>query len=213
MEIKKIVDYVNRAYISSDYIREPEIYYYMDLVIDDINERLQAKFPTITDWGEFCAEWNSHLGPSVEPPGPPEGVPHPIEPVPVPPPVPPRPRPVPISPYVPMLNHPPKPHHIKPRNNRVYDAFPDEYIRTVLALGTALKFFERDEEGEQIALNYQMKYEQALFKMQRDYIDRVPWYFQDNTGGYIDFTYEEEMGPWNLRPRGVVMRDVNTKNL
>ena len=210
MEIKKIVDYVNRAYISSDYLREPEIYYYMDLVIDDINERLQAKFPTITDWSDFCAEWNSHLGPQDVPPGPPEGIPHEIEPSPVPP----RPRPVPARPYEPMLNHPPFPHHpIKPRNNRIYDAFPDEYIRKVLALGTALKFFERDEEGEQVAVGYQLKYEDALFKMQRDYMHLVPWYFQDNTGGYADFTYEEEMGPWNLRPRGVVMRDNNTKNL
>lgn len=62
MEIKKIIDYVNRGYIASDYLRAPDIYYFMDMVIDDINERLQAKFPNFTDWVQFCAEWNSFVG-------------------------------------------------------------------------------------------------------------------------------------------------------
>ena len=42
MEIKKLVDTINRTYISSDYLRQPDIYYYMDRVIDDINENLQS---------------------------------------------------------------------------------------------------------------------------------------------------------------------------
>ena len=49
MEIKKIVDYINRGYIASDYLREPDVYYFMDMVIDDINERLQANFPTFSE--------------------------------------------------------------------------------------------------------------------------------------------------------------------
>ena len=47
MLLKKLVDTVNRTYIVSDYLRAPDIYYYMDRVIDDINANLQTKYPTI----------------------------------------------------------------------------------------------------------------------------------------------------------------------
>lgn len=216
MEIKKIVDYVNRSFIASDYLREPDIYYYMDLVIDDINERLQAKFPTFTDWGEFCAEWNAMVGgPQVEPPAL-DGEERPDRPEPMPrPDFPTHVHPHPVTGY-PHLGIEPMPHkHFKPhiRSNRNYDAFPDEYLRTVVALGTAVKYYTRDEEGEQIALDYQNRYERALFNMTRDYLNQVPWYFQDNTGGFIDFTYVEEMGPWDLRPRGMVMNGKDTRIL
>lgn len=171
MEIKKIVDYVNRGFIASDYLREPDIYYYMDLVIDDINERLQATYPNFTDWNDFCARWNAAVTAKWQ------------------------------LPYL-------------IRNNRVYDAFPDEYLRTVVALGTACKFYTRDEEGEQVALDYQNRYEAALFKMVRDYHNRVEPWFQDNGGGFIDFRYNREFdGPWNLVPRGVVTRGEDTKVL
>jgi len=166
MRINKIVDYINRSYIASDYVREPDIYYFMDLVIDDINERLQAKFPTFTDWPDFVDKWNSQIT---------------------------------------------DPRFMRDRT--VYDAFPDEYIRSVVALGAALKYYTRDEEGEMIALDYQNRYEGALFKMTRDYLNQVPWWFQDNTGGFVPFTYVHEMGPWDLNPRGVVMRGNNTKGL
>ena len=158
MEIKKIVDYVNRAYIASDYLREPDIYYYMDLVIDDINDRLQAKYPTFTEWSKFVDKWNK----SVKDPR--------------------------------LL-----------RDNTKYDAFPDTYLRTVVALGTAVKFYTRDEEGEQIALDYQNRYENNLFKMVRDYHSQGPEYFQNNEGGFIDFSYNREEDPFDLIPRGVVL--------
>ena len=97
MEIKKIIDFVNRGFIASDYLRAPDIYYYMDLVIDDINDRLNTKFPTFTEWPEFVAKWNAIVGGrQVEPPA---GV----EPDPGHGPVPPRPnRPI----YQPQHNHP-----------------------------------------------------------------------------------------------------------
>lgn len=206
MEIRKIVDYVNRAFIASDYLREPDVYYYMDLVIDDINERLQANFPTFTDWHDFVAEWNAYAGPQDKPNDNHHG-----------PEIPQHPH---IHPDFPHQIHPglvegpfKHTHDFKVRSNTNYDAFPDTYIRSVVALGTAVKFYTRDEEGEQIALDYQNRYEMALFKMQRDYMNQVPWYFQDNTGGYIDFTYDEERGPRDLHPRGVVMRGNNTKGL
>ena len=68
--------------------------------------------------------------------------------------------------------------------NAVYDFFPDHYIRTVVALGAAHKFYEMDEEGVVYDTAYEMDYERNLFYMVRDYIDRVPVIFQsDNTGG------------------------------
>lgn len=215
MEIRKIIDYINRGYIASDYLRAPDVYYYMDMVIDDINERLQAKFPTFTDWEKFCAAWNAWVG------GP--GQPAPTEQndntVPKPPAqhcVHPGPNPcIPASMYpLPCFRLPCPmfaPRFL--RDNTKYDAFPDEYLRTVVALGVAVKFYTRDEEGEQIALDYQNRYEAALFKMLRDYHNQVPWYFQDNTGGFVDFTHEEEMGPWDLVPRGVVLRGKDTRIL
>lgn len=194
MEIKKIIDTINRGYIASDYLREPDVYYFMDMVIDDINERLQAKFPTFTEWKDFVAKWNAWVaGPGVIPPA--------IDDVP---------------------NHPTNipEHNFRPgsmpwliKDNTKYDAFPDEYIRTVVALGVAVKFYTRDEEGEQIALDYQNRYEAALFKMVRDYHNQVPWYFQDNTGGFIDFSYNREEYPWDLVPRGVVLRGKDTQVL
>jgi len=248
MEIKKIVDYVNRGYIASDRLREPDIYYYMDMVIDDINERLQSKFPNFTNWVDFVAGWNAvmeHIKPKDKE--------HPCIPF-----EPPRPH-NPYNPFdtgcmyprysplyypqfcgfypgiitdfrdpciceqvmpdvdrptpqmIPWHCFPPLPYKI--RSNSNYDAIPDEYIRTVIALGVAVKFYTRDEEGEQIALEYQRRYEDALFKMTRDYHSRVPWYFQDRLGGFIDFSCIREAGPINLHPRGVVMRGNNTKNL
>ena len=99
------------------------------------------------------------------------------------------------------------------RDNTKYDAFPDKYLRDVVALGVAVKFYTRDEEGEQIALDYQNRYELALFKMVRDYHNQVPWYFQNNEGGFIDFSYNREELPWDLVPRGVVLRGEDTRIL
>lgn len=365
MEIKKLVDTINRTYISSDYLRQPDIYYYMDRVIDDINENLQASFPTFSEWEDFVEEYNKQFNheyvepenPDViiddvenydwqtvasqtytvringsnrpvtfitqakyseplkdpahrnyrslevqqiiflnglgyidvagnnvyyrntttycapaegsgshryysgqvinhgellieqpngaqksvviessnydsylqingrygntfilpiilEPHNPPQPVPEPRPPRPRPP----RPRPMPRRKPVPIL-----PQHIYenqklwadfgPKDRTVYDAFPDKYLRSVVALGAALYYYEADEEGEQIAMDYQRRYEQQLFYMVRDYQMLVPPMYQNNFGGYIDFSHERELGPHNLHPRGVVMRGYNSRIL
>ena len=225
MEIKKIIDYINRGYIASDYLREPDVYYYMDMVIDDINERLQSRFPTFTEWKDFVFRWNNWVaGPDVLPPRPDDDDDDDNETHIIPPHPPVRPE----KPVICRLESPGYgphytqvvPREFKPgsmpwliKDNTKYDAFPDEYLRTVVALGVAVKFYTRDEEGEQIALDYQNRYEAALFKMVRDYHNQVPWYFQDNTGGFIDFSYNREEGPWDLVPRGVVLRGKDTKVL
>lgn len=212
MEIKKIVDFINRGYIASEYLREPDVYYYMDLVIDDINERLQAKFPVFSEWKDFVAKWNAWVaGPN---PVPGEGMPEPQESPEATPKLPVHPN---NSIYGPHL----KPELMRPdygkpmflRDNTKYDAFPDKYLRDVVALGVAVKFYTRDEEGEQVAIDYQNRYEMALFKMVRDYHNQVPWYFQERTGGYVDFSYNREEGPWDLVPRGVVLRGDDTRIL
>ena len=163
MEIKKIVDNINRGYIASDYLRYPDCAYFMDMVIDDINEALNARYPTFSEWEDFVEDWN-HMVRQMHLPG-----------------------------------------HLL-RNRYKYDAFPDKYLRSVVGVGTAVKFYGRDEEGEQVALDYQNRYQQALFMMTRDYHELVPRFFTNEFGGFIDFTCIEEAGPRSLHPRGVVMR-------
>lgn len=164
MLLTKLIDTVNRTYITSDYLRAPDIYYYMDRVIDDINTNLQARYPVISEWDEFVEKWNEKF-----------------------------------------------PDHPKDRTN--YDAIPDRYLRSVVALGTALYYYNSDEEGEQIAVDYLQRYNQNMFFMVRDFHNQVPWFYQNDEGGYIDFSYNRERGPKNLNPRGVVMHGGNTRIL
>ena len=87
----------------------------------------------------------------------------------------------------------------------VYDFFPDHYIRSVVALGAAHKFYEMDEEGIVYDTSYEQDYERNLFYMTRDYIDQVPKIFQsDSTGGVIihldeDVDYAHPICPFILR--------------
>lgn len=75
----------------------------------------------------------------------------------------------------------------------VYNFFPDRYVRTVVALGAAHKFYTMDEEGVVYDDEFDRKYEEALFYMTRDYIDQVPEIFQSDSSGSVpisDFPYE-----------------------
>ena len=217
MQIKKLVDTINRTYIQSDYLRQPDIYYYMDRVIDDINERLNACYPTFSEWDEYVELYNMRYKPF--PPKPVNGPCPPEQPhLPGDPGLPEEDRPLPPKgPCVPNRCEPCRPDifcpYAHPKDRTIYDVIPDKYLRSVVALGTALYFYEADEEGEQIAIDYQQRYEQQLFYMVRDYQMLVPPEFQNNAGGYIDFSYERELGPCNLHPRGVVMRGNNSKVL
>ena len=229
MQIKKLVDTINRTYVPSEYLRQPDIYYYMDRVIDVINEQLQSCFPTFSEWEDYVKWYNRKLEPIPEPPVNPDDPDDP--PVPPTPPVPPVHREgdcPPDQPYMPgEPGLPDRKRYLPPRDPRrhphypprrlkdrtVYDVIPDKYLRTVVALGTALYFYESDEEGEQIAMDYQQRYNQQLFFMVRDYHMLVPPEFQNNTGGYIDFSYVREQGPWDLHPRGVVMNGSDSRIL
>lgn len=83
-------------------------------------------------------------------------------------------------------------------DSAVYDYFPDQYVRSVVALGAAHKFYEMDEEGVIYDVAYDQDYERNLFYMVRDHIDHVPEIFQsDSTGGVI---IREDMYPENYYP-------------
>ena len=87
----------------------------------------------------------------------------------------------------------------------VYDYFPDQYIRSVVALGAAHKFYTMDEEGIAYDTTYEQEYERNLFYMTRDYIDLVPVEYQsDSTGGVLihldeDVDYAYPVCPCMLR--------------
>ena len=72
--------------------------------------------------------------------------------------------------------------------NLSYNCFPDSYIRSVVCIGAASKFYTTDEEGIVTAEGYEMKYQENLFYMMRDFLDHVPVIYQsDNSGGlHID---------------------------
>ena len=75
-----------------------------------------------------------------------------------------------------------------------YDLFPDKYIRSVVIPGAAYKWFSVDEEGASTAPLFQQEYEKARFEMVRDYIDLVPYEFQNDLSGAItDLFYYDKL--------------------
>lgn len=62
-----------------------------------------------------------------------------------------------------------------------YNFFPDNFIRTVVIYGAAHKFYTADEEGINSARQYDTEYQNAMFIMERDYLELVPTEFQVDT--------------------------------
>lgn len=58
MNISKLCTFVNNNYIISENLRNVELMGYMDIVIDDINDRLQASFPTFSEWNDYVTTYN-----------------------------------------------------------------------------------------------------------------------------------------------------------
>lgn len=69
--------------------------------------------------------------------------------------------------------------------NADYNYFPDRYIRSVVIVGAAAKFYVTDEEGIETATQYARDYAQRLFLMKRDYSMQVPEEFQADNRGYL----------------------------
>ena len=86
-------------------------------------------------------------------------------------------------------------------NSDSYDALPDRYIRSVVVPGAALKFYNIDEEGADVAPKLEQEYLSNLFYLERDYLLLLPeeyvadmnqglYHFSDDhplTDGGVDF--------------------------
>lgn len=67
-----------------------------------------------------------------------------------------------------------------------YEEFPDKYIRTVVCVGAAYKWYVDDEEGIETATTLGMQYQNNLFVMMRDYGPLIPdEKKQHNTSGFL----------------------------
>lgn len=78
---------------------------------------------------------------------------------------------------------------VSPRDIDVeYNEFPDKYIRTVVAVGAAARWYIDDEEGIETATALTQQYNNNLFVMMRDYGPLVPADKQaeENTGYLAD---------------------------
>lgn len=78
-----------------------------------------------------------------------------------------------------------------------YNVFPDKYIRSVVVVGTAYKFYTTDEEGNMTAVQYGRDYTQALYYMERDYTFSVPELYRAENQGILD-NDEKDTGIWLL---------------
>lgn len=140
MKIIDLVIKIQDNYIKSEHLHAEEMIGFMDSVIDDINDDLQAIYPIFSEYSSWATAYNDvHAGE--------EG-------------------------FVPL----------DPTN---YTLFPDRYLRTVVAPGTAVKFYTNDEEGDQTSAKFFSDYMLAKIIMQRDYMDLVPTIFQNTEGGFV----------------------------
>ena len=76
-----------------------------------------------------------------------------------------------------------------------YDLIPDKYQRSVVIVGTALKVYQADEEGNESASVFQMEYEQQLFYMIRDFSFSIPPQFQEDDQGYLGISDQDIHAP------------------
>jgi len=69
-----------------------------------------------------------------------------------------------------------------------YVYIPDNYLRSVLVIGVASKWYEIDEEGNQSATGFRAEYDQELFFMVRDFSFSIPKEFQADGQGFVPLT-------------------------
>lgn len=136
MRVGQIVNLINK-HLADEFCSVAELTNYMDRVIDDINTRLNSKFPTISD---VMAEAGDTTDPD-------------------------------------------------------YNVFPDKYIRSVLVVGAAYKYYITDEEGNVTAQQYGAEYNQNLFYMERDYSFSIPEIYRESEQGFVN-NPDSEVGVW-----------------
>lgn len=128
MDLNKIVQGINTK-LAGEMMTYDMLKPYLDEVIDDINDKLNTKFPVFS-------EFTSDAYP---------------------------------------LQYP------------NYNFFPDSYIRKVVMTGVAHKFYTTDEEGLGSAKQFQWDFIDALFIMERDYLESIPEEYQANRSGSVKF--------------------------
>lgn len=136
MRVGQIVNLINK-HLADEFCSVAELTNYMDRVIDDINTRLNSKFPTIS---EVIAAAGNTTDPD-------------------------------------------------------YNMFPDKYIRSVLVVGAAYKYYITDEEGNVTAQQYGAEYNQNLFYMERDYSFSIPEIYRESEQGFVN-NPDSEVGVW-----------------
>jgi hypothetical protein len=80
-------------------------------------------------------------------------------------------------------------------NGADYTAIPDKYIRSVVVVGTAVKYYEVDEEGNPSAQNFAMDYQQQLFYMVRDFSFSIPKCYRDDNRGMVALSDKDIEAP------------------
>ena len=59
-----------------------------------------------------------------------------------------------------------------------YNFFPDKYLRSVVCIGAADKFYAQDAEGTMTSPLYREAYLMGLFHMERDWTNNIPAAYQ-----------------------------------
>ena len=136
MRVGQIVNLINK-HLADEFCSPAELMNYMDRVIDDINTRLNSKFPTVSEVMEAA-------GSTTDPD---------------------------------------------------YNMFPDKYIRSVLVVGSAYKYYVTDEEGNVTAQQYGAEYNQNLFYMERDYSFSIPEIYRESEQGFVN-NPDSDAGVW-----------------
>lgn len=70
-------------------------------------------------------------------------------------------------------------------NDPDYQYIPDKYLRSVVVVGAAVKYYEADEEGNPSATSYVQDYRQQLFYMLRDFSFSIPQEYRAENQGFI----------------------------
>ena len=83
-----------------------------------------------------------------------------------------------------------------------YELFPNRFIRSVVIPGAAYYFYQADEEGDQVAGSFGAMYREGLYKMQRDYLIKVPLEYQDDSEGYASFAWDLQVNT------GISLKDI-----
>lgn len=136
MRVNQIVQQINK-HLADEFCSTAELLNYMDRVIDDINTRLNAKFPTVSEVLEAADN----------------------------------------------------------TTDADYNVFPDKYIRSVLVVGAAYKYYITDEEGNVTAQQYGTEYNQNLFYMERDYSFSIPEIYRESEQGFVNNS-DKDAGIW-----------------